>query len=85
MVIIQDIEVVEVDVDVVVVFVVVIMVEGMDIWGGVVGEPCLCMLHMVLDVSKCLQAASEPCLVDLFCLKCYNGYGETHPAQQRSD
>ena len=40
LVIFQDIEVVEV-----VVLVVVIMEEGMDMWGGVVGEPCLCELH----------------------------------------
>ena len=47
LVIFRDIEVVEVDedLDVVVAFVVVIMEEGMGMWVGVVGEPCLCEPH----------------------------------------
>ncbi|MBA0689267.1 hypothetical protein Goari_007002 [Gossypium aridum] len=50
LVIFLDIEVdvgvgVDLDVDVVVVFVVGIMEEGMDMWVGVVGKTCICMLH----------------------------------------
>lgn len=72
----QDIEVVEVDGDlgVVVVFMVVIMEEGMDIWGGVVVvvEPRLCVLIVVLDVSKCLLLLAGYVKMISFVLKCYN-------------